>query len=115
MPIPWAAAAKVIPWGEVIAAAPGIVRSARELLTRTTGAEGDRADGDSPEQRIAALERQVQKIDDELTASSDLITRLAEQNERLIAAVDTLHRQLAIVSVVAGVALLGTIAALLLP
>ena len=116
MPIPWALAAKAIPWGEVIAAAPSIVKSARELLKRT-GSEGDTvaADAASPEARVAALEKQVHKLDEELAASSDLITRLAEQNERLIAAVDTLHRQFAIVSVVAGVAMLGAIASLLLP
>ena len=116
MPIPWAIAAKAIPWGEVIAAAPSIVKSARELLKRTGSNDATAAaDAASPEARIEALEQQVQKLDEELAASSDLIARLAEQNERLIAAVDTLHRQFAIVSVVAGVALLGTIASLLLP
>ncbi len=117
MPIPWAIAAKAIPWGEVIAAAPSIVRGARELLNRTRGDAGESpADAPAtPEQRIVALEARVESLASELEASTDLITQLAEHNERLVVAVERLHRQLSVALVVAGIALLGAIAALLLP
>jgi len=117
MPIPWAIAAKAIPWGDVIAAAPSVVRGARELLNRVRNPSGT-GDGETaatPEQRIEVLERQVDTLADDLRASSDLITQLAEHNERLIVAVERLHRQLSIALVLAGVALAGAIAALLLP
>ncbi|MCB1890302.1 MAG: hypothetical protein KDH20_22040 [Rhodocyclaceae bacterium] len=117
MPIPWAVAAKAIPWGEVIAAAPSIVRGARELLSRTRGEAGDASAGTpaTPEERIGALEARVEALAGELETSTDLITQLAEHNERLVVAVERLHRQLSLALVVGGVALLGAIAALLLP
>jgi len=117
MPIPWAVAAKAIPWADVIAAAPGIVRGARELLRRTRR-EADEAPAtgsDTPEQRLAALEARVESLSAELATSTDLVSQLAEHNERLVVAVERLHRQLSIAQVLAGVALLGAIAALLLP
>jgi len=117
MPIPWAIAAKAIPWGDLIAAAPSVVRGARELLNRVRSPAGG-SDGETvatPEQRIGVLEQRIDVLADDLRASSDLISQLADHNQRLIVAIERLHRQLSIALVLAGIALAGAIAALLLP
>ena len=113
MPIPWAAAAKVIPWGEVIAAAPRVVKSARELWNRSSEATEDAPT--AAEDPVLRLEARVEELDRHLRSSSELIAQLAEHNERLVVAIDRLQRQLTLTTVVAGVALLGAIGALLIP
>lgn len=115
MPFPWAAAAKVIPWGEVIAAAPGIVRGARDLWQRARGAPAAEAGEGAltPEQRIAALQGRLGELDTQLEASSRLIAQLAEQNQRLVVAIDRLKRQATLAAVLAASAVIAALAALL--
>ena len=92
MPFPWVAAAKVIPWTEVIAAAPGLARGARELWQRTRKGAAepapDTTESDTPEARIAALEQRVAELAQEGEMRAELIARLAEQNEQLVAALE---------------------------
>ena len=94
MPFPWVAAAKVIPWTEVIAAAPGLARGARELWQRTRKHDADATESaetsgeTGPDARIAALERCVADLAQEGEMRAELIARLAEQNEQLVAALE---------------------------
>lgn len=96
MAIGWMSALKVIPWGDVIEATPGIVKSARKIFTRSQQAEeaatapASTAPGDLAA-RIAQLESSVAQLAEQQKASAQLIEALAEQNARIVEAVDTLR------------------------
>jgi len=95
-------AVKFIPWGEVLSAAPTIVKGADKLWQTITkrkagspgGNSGATGTGDtsqaSDDMRLAALEAQVAELRKEAIASSELIRNLAEQNVRLVEAVGNL-------------------------
>jgi len=90
MPISWLTALKVIPWADVLEAAPHVVKGARSLLARTLGdkAAGTAAAGDrSPE----ALSERVARLEAEQASSAELIRSLAEQNAKLVAATAVLR------------------------
>jgi hypothetical protein len=103
MAFPWLVAFKIIPWKDVIEATPAVVRGAKQLWNKVrqdeTAQEAAQAaaqgsvglDASSPEARIAQLEKRVAEMGREAVASSELIQALAEHNERLVAAVDTLR------------------------
>lgn len=115
MPFPWIAAAKAIPWTDVIAAAPGLARGARELWKRvqTREAPAHTKDGaDTPEARIAALEQRTDALAREAEQRSELVARLAEQNEQLIAALEGERRRTTLGLALAALALLGLLAVL---
>ena len=104
MAIPWLMALKVIPWGDVIEHAPTVLKAARKLMERqppqSPGQAGTPATatpvstvpslGELKNALIAAqgqidLQAQTQR---ELT---ETLTELAEQNARLVSAVDVLQ------------------------
>ncbi len=90
----WITAFKVIPWADVIAAAPAVAQGARKLWTsvRSKGpAVAEARAPESTESRVQALEVQVTELRKELAASSELIDSLAEQNARLVQAVGILR------------------------
>jgi hypothetical protein len=99
MAFPWIAAFKIIPWKDVIEATPAIVRGAKQLWNRVrqdesapqAAMEGPAVDPGSPEARLAQLEQRVAEMGREAVASSELIQALAQHNERLVAAVETLR------------------------
>ncbi|MFN3296427.1 hypothetical protein [Caldimonas sp.] len=99
MAFPWIAAFKIIPWKDVIEATPAIVRGAKQLWSRVrqdesapqAAMEGPAADPDSPEARLAQLEQRVAEMGREAVTCSELIQALAQHNERLVAAVETLR------------------------
>jgi hypothetical protein len=106
----WITAFKVIPWAELIAAAPAVVKGAQKLWSAVRKQEAPRAVGQGPEATQRALEAQVEELRKELTAASELVTRLAEQNGRLIEAVDVLRvrtRVLLVVSMAMAAAVAG--------
>lgn len=90
----WLTAFKVIPWADVIAAAPTVVRGAKKLWDTarkpSPDAAGAAAPG-SPEARVELLERQGADLRRELAATSELLNSLAEQNARLVEAVGILR------------------------
>jgi hypothetical protein len=95
----WIAAFKLIPWASVLAAAPDVVSGARKLWD----ARRDR--GQAP-----PLDEQIAELRKELTAASKLVAQLAEQNQRLVEAVEILRartRVLFLVSAVLAVAVVG--------
>lgn len=101
MAIPWLAALKVIPWGDVIEHAPSVLKAARKLMDRQpSGQAGPPATtepvsavpslGELKNALIAAqgqIDRQTQ-TQRELT---ETLAELAEQNARLVSAVEVLR------------------------
>lgn len=112
MAISWITALKVIPWGDVVEAAPHIVRGARRLLNsgrgRASPAAAPRADidPDDPVARLYALEAQVDDMREEQVQTAELVRTLAEQNERIVAALELLRvRTRVLIWACAGLAL----------
>lgn len=98
MAFPWITAFKIIPWKDVIEATPTIVRGAKQLWSKVrqddsaaAAMQDAAATPISPEARLAQLEQRVAELSREAVASSELIQALAQHNERLVAAVDTLR------------------------
>lgn len=110
MAIGWMTALKVIPWGDVIEATPGIVKSARKIFTRSQQAEEAataHATAGDPSARIAQLEASLAELAEQQKASAQLIETLAEQNARIVEAVDALRvrtRVLVVVSTLLSIA-----------
>ena len=104
MAIPWLMALKVIPWGDVIEHAPSVLKAARKLMDRQPSQPPDQAStpatttpvsavpslGELKNALVAAqgqIERQAQ-TQRELT---ETLADLAEQNARLVSAVEVLR------------------------
>ena len=104
MAIPWLTALKVIPWGDVIEHAPSVLKAARKLMDRqptqptdpagtpvtTTPVSAVPSLGELKNALIAAqgqIDRQAQ-TQRELT---ETLAELAEQNTRLVSAVEVLR------------------------
>ena len=103
MAIPWLLALKVIPWGDVIEHAPSVLKAARKLMDRQSAesaqssattvdlaSEALPSMGELKNRLIAAqgqLDRQAQ-TQGELALT---LAELAEQNARLVSAVETLR------------------------
>jgi chromosome segregation ATPase len=127
MAIPWLTALKVIPWGDVIEHAPKVLKGARDLLDRQRQrrqeAQAPRPDlqsnviempGPTPPE-LRELQRQLATAREDITRlqqTQDQITQtlaeLAEQNTRLVAAVELLRKRTRLLmgaSVVLAVAL----------
>lgn len=113
MAIPWLLALKVIPWGDVIEHAPKVVEAARKMMDRQRAAK---AQASTPAMEVieippsdpmawrAALQEtrgqlaQMQRAQEQLTQT---VADLAEQNARLVAAVDLLRLRTRVLMVVA--------------
>jgi hypothetical protein len=108
MAIPWLAAFKVIPWKEVVTAAPSVLEGTRKLwntVNRTeqqapAPAEPAKEAGPTGVDRLAAIDARVRvletrtaEISREAVSSADLMRALAEQNALLVKAVDILRRR----------------------
>jgi DNA-binding transcriptional MerR regulator len=96
MAFPWLMALKVIPWGDVIEHAPKVLKGARRLLDKQKAgpAAADAAviipPGDGTG-RLAALEAAHQQLQADLAQLTQTTAELAEQNTRLVQAVDLLR------------------------
>lgn len=104
MAIGWLTAFKAIPWGDVIAAAPTVAQGAKRLWgavgKRDAGSDAGAAPAPAPapgslpadaEGRLRTLEAQITSLQRDNAASSELIKSLAEQNSRLVDAVEILR------------------------
>ncbi|MEO8153393.1 MAG: hypothetical protein ABI605_10020 [Rhizobacter sp.] len=105
MAIGWMTALKVIPWSDVIEATPGIVKGARKMFTRSQQTElpVPAASGAGLEQRVTQLEAQLVQAAEQQRASAQLIETLAEQNERIVQAIDILRVRTRLLIGVCGV------------
>jgi len=114
MAFPWLMALKVIPWGDVIEHAPKVLKGARRLLDKqkaapaATGAEVSASPGDSPS-RLAALEAAHQQLQADLVQLTQTTAELAEQNTRLVQAVDLLRWRTRWLGAIALVLLVGVV------
>ena len=120
MPIPWMAALKVIPWGDVIEHAPKVLNAARKLLDRqrapepqvpATDASAAEASKtltplDEMRQALSAARAQIEQQAQTHRELTQTVTELAEQNARLVSAVEVLRLRSRL--------LMGTVLALLL-
>ena len=121
----WITALKVVPWSDVVAAAPMIARGAQQLWTKvrsstpaTAPASAEAGPGGAVqdplariEQRLLALEARVEEHRRGAVAASELIATLAGQNAQLVEAVARLNARTSIlfgaVAVLAIALLLG--------
>ncbi len=87
----WTAAFKAIPWLELMAAAPAVMKGARRLWATVKKQEAPVAEGQDPLAAQRALETQIAELREELTVASELVTNLAEQNGRLVEAIAILR------------------------
>ena len=103
----WLTAFKVIPWSDVIAAAPTVARGAKKLWDSVRDQPPGVKTGpaaDSPEGRLNDLEAQLGDLRKELAASLELTKSLAEQNARLVDVIGILRirtRALLVATVIA--------------
>jgi len=95
--IGWLTVFKAIPWTEVLKAAPAVARSARKLWdvheapARPAEVASRAGEDTGTEARLRELEAQVARLSTEAIAASDLVNSLAEQNVRLVEAVEILR------------------------
>lgn len=104
-------AVKAVPWGDVLAAAPGVVQGANALWDRVAkkrqkgeAVPESGAAGTSAEARVALLEQAVAELQKEALATSQLIRSLAEQNALLVREVEVLRLRSRVL-LLAGVAI----------
>lgn len=97
MALNWIAAFKLIPWKDVAAVTPDILKGAKNLWSRTrkSGAKASEGQDDvGYDGSVAGINRLVARIGEleaEQRSASDLINALAEQNAQLVAAVAVLR------------------------
>ena len=119
MPNPWLLALKVIPWGDVIEHAPKVLNAARKMVDRQREQQQAASDtataAPTPGSDVAAVSiQQLQsRLDaanhrmDALLQAQDQLTQtvaeLAEQNARLVAAVNVLRLRTRLLLVTTGV------------
>lgn len=105
MAIPWLLALKVIPWGDVIEHAPKVLNAARKLMDRqrtepapavTTSATSDLVSDAQPslgelKNRLIAAQVQLDRHAQTQAQLTQTLAELAEQNARLVSAVEVLR------------------------
>lgn len=117
MAINWVAAFKLIPWSDVVQAAPTIVRGARDLWIRTRKAgarsvrDGAAGEGSIEADGIAHLAQRIAQLESGQLETSALINTLAGQSAQLVAALDNLRMRMRVLSAVCVLLALGSVAA----
>ncbi|MCC7081547.1 MAG: hypothetical protein IT530_12810 [Burkholderiales bacterium] len=102
MAINWLFALKVVPWADVVQAAPAIVKGARKLFDTARASrpiagreESYRGQGDDDvHARLRQIEIALQKRDAEQDAGAELIRSLAEQHARVVAAIELMRARM---------------------
>lgn len=121
MAIPWLVALKVIPWGDVIEHAPTVLNAARKLMDRSkappagTAAPAPLDLGEAPPTLGELKNRLIearQLIDQQAAVQAQMaqtLSELAEQNARLVVAVDLLRKRTRLLLWVAAVLAVGLV------
>ena len=95
MPLPWAAAFKLIPWSDVIAATPDAVRAARKLWRETRRpSSGSATDASAGAVTVQDEDARWQELDIRTRESAELLETLALQNQALVGAVEVLRQRI---------------------
>ena len=132
MAIGWVSALKLVPWGDVIQAAPHVLKAAKGLLNKSPAEGGGDAAvapsasagialpaqnaGELALQHVAQLEARVAQLEQAQHASAQLIQQMAEQQSQIVQTVGLLRTgatRLAWACGVLGVCVLGLLIALL--
>jgi hypothetical protein len=117
MAISWISAFKLIPWSDVVQAAPTVMRSAKDLWTRTKKSKNKAAmlDGGLPAgaSTTEQLLQRVTALENEQMETSALITLLAEQNAHLVVALTGLRARIKMLVAICTLLTLAVAAALL--
>ena len=103
MAIPWLAALKVVPWGDVIDHAPNVLKAARKLMDRQkaepepdTSTAQNMAGQSVPslgelQNRLIAAQVQMEGQAQTQMQLTETLAALAEQNAQLVSAVEVLR------------------------
>jgi ABC-type uncharacterized transport system substrate-binding protein len=103
MALNWLFALKAVPWADVVQAAPAIVKGARKLFNTARESQTPpvgnvetyvEQGGDAAHARLRQLEIALQNLDAEQNSSAELIRSLAEQNARVIEAIEVLRARM---------------------
>ena len=103
----WLTALKLIPWDDVVANAPAVLRGAKKLWGKTGQPEP------APD-RVGALEHEVAQLREQAATAAGVISSLAEQNARLVEAVDLLRVRTRILMAACGLLALALVAVVVL-
>lgn len=101
----WITALKVIPWADVVANAPAVLRGAKTLWSKV----GPAATARAPDP-LAAVQQEIARLKEQLDSAAGLISSLAEQNARLVEAVDILRLRTRMLLVTCGALVVATLA-----
>lgn len=119
MAIPWIAALKIIPWGDVIEHAPKVLNAARKLLDKQKAPAAPvpasaPLDPNAEPPSLGELRNRLiearQLLDQQAAAQQQMaqtLSELAEQNARLVEAVQLLRVRTRMLMVVAALLALG--------
>lgn len=121
MAIGWLTLLTKVPWVDVVSSAPKVAEGARKLwnaVGKKPASAGQPAAAATlpPEQmaaRVAALEDSVADLKNQMVASSELITALADQNAQLVQGIGVLRRRLIWLAIVLAVVAVVAVFALL--
>lgn len=94
MAINWITAFKLIPWRDVVENAPTVLGAARKLWDKRTAGPAPAPEPEpdiTPHARIASLQQELGLLKDEAARTAELLKALAEQNTRLVEAIDVLR------------------------
>ncbi len=123
MAIPWLLALKVIPWGDVIEHAPKVLNAARKLMDRQPQQAGstrssievlDATPGTPPslgelKNRLIEARQMIEEQAQTQEQMAQTLTELAEQNARLVGAVQLLRVRTRVLMVFIAALALGMI------
>lgn len=126
MAISWITALKLVPWGDVIQAAPSVLKAAKGLMKKSPEQEMQEAaqasfpetatpslasnSGELALQQVAQLEARVQQLEAAQRASNQVLEKMAEQQAQIVKTVGLLRTgatRLAWACGVLGIAVLG--------
>ena len=108
MAISWISALKMVPWGDVIAATPQVVKAAKGLLRKNQEQSEDQAEVQASQQAHATLappqsageqallliqqqEARIAALEQSQRQSLEIIDKLAQQNAQIVATVGALR------------------------
>lgn len=106
MALPWLSALKIIPWKEVVDAAPALVAAAKGLRKDKNAPAPSSTTVSTPDEIAARLQAQLNDQEQRLQAIQTTVAELTDSHLRLLAALHALRRRMRWL-------LLGLIAALL--
>lgn len=106
MALHWMTALKLVPWGEVIEAAPGVIKAAKGLLKKSPPATAETDTSAPPAssvthtpanagelalQQIVQLQARIDRLEQAQQASAALIEQMAEQQAHIVQTVGLLR------------------------